>query len=61
MLLGGDFNLRSLSLERFGFHTAAAHEVDYVFTRGFTTARDAAVLDPGPLSDHAPVAVTVEP
>jgi endonuclease/exonuclease/phosphatase family metal-dependent hydrolase len=55
VVLGGDFNIRQFSLE--GFEHAGGHEVDHVFVRGFTPAPGAEVLDPGPLSDHAPVRV----
>jgi endonuclease/exonuclease/phosphatase family metal-dependent hydrolase len=57
LVLGGDFNIRGLALD--GFEGAAEHEVDYVFVRGLSVAGDADVLDPGRLSDHAPVAVTI--
>jgi endonuclease/exonuclease/phosphatase family metal-dependent hydrolase len=58
LVLGGDFNLRSLELP--GLERVAAHDVDYVFIGGGLRGADAEVLDSGPLSDHAPVAVTVE-
>ena len=56
LVLGGDFNIRGLTLQ--GFTCAAAHEVDYVFVRGLSPLADATVLGRGHLSDHAPVAVT---
>ena len=59
VVLGGDFNIRQLTLD--GFACAAAHEVDYVFVRGRSAASGAEVLDRGRLSDHAPVAVTIAP
>jgi endonuclease/exonuclease/phosphatase family metal-dependent hydrolase len=59
LVLGGDFNIRGLALD--GFACAGAHDVDYVFVRGFSAASGAEVLDRGRLSDHAPVAVTIEP
>lgn len=59
LVLGGDFNIRRLALD--GFACAAEHDVDYVFVRRFSAASDAAVLDRGRLSDHAPVAVTIAP
>ncbi len=57
IVLGGDFNLRELSLD--GFEHAAGHDVDHVFVRGFLASRDAQVLERGHLSDHAPVSVAV--
>jgi endonuclease/exonuclease/phosphatase family metal-dependent hydrolase len=56
LVLGGDFNIRALSLD--GFEYAGGHSVDHVFVRGFepTGAEDP---DAGRLSDHAPVSVTV--
>jgi endonuclease/exonuclease/phosphatase family metal-dependent hydrolase len=57
-VLGGDFNLRPLELE--GLHHVAGHDVDHVFTRGLEPVGEARVLDAGPLSDHKPVAVTLE-
>jgi endonuclease/exonuclease/phosphatase family metal-dependent hydrolase len=59
LVLGGDFNIRQLTLD--GFARAAAHDVDYVFVRGLSIMSDAEVLDRGRLSDHAPVAVTIAP
>jgi endonuclease/exonuclease/phosphatase family metal-dependent hydrolase len=56
VILGGDFNIRDLSLD--GFSYAGGHSVDLVFVRGFTTV-DCEVPDRGTLSDHAPVLVTV--
>jgi endonuclease/exonuclease/phosphatase family metal-dependent hydrolase len=58
IVLGGDFNLRSLSLE--GFDHAGGHDVDHVFTVGLTAAGPAEVLDRGVLSDHAPVVVITQ-
>jgi endonuclease/exonuclease/phosphatase family metal-dependent hydrolase len=59
LVLGGDFNIRQLTLD--GFACAAAHDVDYVFVRGLLVTSEAEVLDRGRLSDHAPVAVTIAP
>jgi endonuclease/exonuclease/phosphatase family metal-dependent hydrolase len=56
VILGGDFNLRQLSLDGFGY--AGGHDVDLVFLRGLDPASPAEVLDHGHLSDHAPVRVT---
>jgi endonuclease/exonuclease/phosphatase family metal-dependent hydrolase len=59
LVLGGDFNIRGLTLD--GFERAAGHEVDYVFARGLSppAAAQAEVLDHGRLSDHAPVRVAL--
>ncbi len=59
VVLGGDFNVRALSLA--GLELAAGHDVDLVFTRGLGIPSKAEVLDRGSLSDHAPVAVTLGP
>ena len=53
VILGGDFNLRELSLE--GFVHAGGHDVDHLFARGVRPAGPAEVLHRGSLSDHAPV------
>lgn len=59
-VLGGDFNVRTLSLEDFGFRFAGGHDVDLVFARGLSpTAGGAEVLERGSLSDHAPVVATL--
>jgi endonuclease/exonuclease/phosphatase family metal-dependent hydrolase len=58
-VLGGDFNVRSLSLSDTGFTLAGGHDVDLVFARGLVAASPAEVLERGRLSDHAPVAVTL--
>lgn len=58
-VLGGDFNIRTLSLD--GFEYAGGFSVDHVFARGLEPAGQARILDRGPLSDHAPVAVTLAP
>jgi endonuclease/exonuclease/phosphatase family metal-dependent hydrolase len=57
LILGGDFNLRELTLS--GLARPAGHDVDYVFARGLDPVDAATVLDRGKLSDHAPVAVTL--
>ena len=57
LVLGGDFNVRGLSLE--GFTCAGNHDVDYVFVRFGRAGGPVDVLERGRLSDHAPVAVTV--
>jgi endonuclease/exonuclease/phosphatase family metal-dependent hydrolase len=56
VVLGGDFNIRELSLDEFSY--AGGHGVDLVFARGFQSG-PSEVLDHAQLSDHAPVAVTV--
>jgi len=58
LILGGDFNIRSLSLD--GFCFAGGHDVDQVFTAGLAAVDAPSVLDRGALSDHAPVLVTLE-
>lgn len=55
-VLGGDFNVRDLSLP--GFVRAGGHGVDQVFVTHQETAT-VKVLERGHLSDHAPVLVTV--
>jgi endonuclease/exonuclease/phosphatase family metal-dependent hydrolase len=57
LVLGGDFNLRSVELE--GFVSAGGNDVDHVMVRGMEVAEPASVLERGQLSDHAPVAVMV--
>ncbi len=67
LILGGDFNVRSLSLE--GLIYAGGHDVDHVFAHGLVASGQAMVLErdasvPGrgtvTLSDHAPVLVELE-
>ena len=57
LVLGGDFNVRRLQLAELG--RAARHDVDYVFVRGLAIEGEPQVLERGPLSDHAPLAVTL--
>jgi len=61
VVLGGDFNVRSLGLP--GFTWAGGNDVDHVFAAGLEpVVGSLAVLERGRLSDHAPVAVSlVEP
>jgi endonuclease/exonuclease/phosphatase family metal-dependent hydrolase len=56
VILGGDFNIRDLSLD--GFSYAGGNDVDLVFVRGFEPV-GCEVPDRGALSDHAPVLQTV--
>jgi endonuclease/exonuclease/phosphatase family metal-dependent hydrolase len=56
-VLGGDFNLRRPYPE--GFDHAGGHDVDHVFVCGWAADAEAAMLERGRLSDHAPVLVTV--
>jgi endonuclease/exonuclease/phosphatase family metal-dependent hydrolase len=56
-VLGGDFNVERLSLNGFGY--AGGFDVDHVFVAGLSSAGEPMVLEHGPLSDHAPVLVTV--
>ena len=58
LVLGGDFNVHSLSLP--GLVHAGGNGPDHVFVTGLRPLGGADVLDNGRLSDHAPVAVTVE-
>ncbi len=58
-VLGGDFNVRKLSLAEEGFAFAGGHDVDLVFARGLIAAGPAEVLERGRLSDHAPVVVVL--
>jgi endonuclease/exonuclease/phosphatase family metal-dependent hydrolase len=60
LVLGGDFNIRGLTLD--GFALAGGDGVDLVFVRGLQPGPSPAteVLPRGRLSDHAPVAVTIE-
>ncbi|MBV9839592.1 MAG: endonuclease/exonuclease/phosphatase family protein [Solirubrobacterales bacterium] len=58
LALGGDFNLRELSLD--GLEHAASHDVDHVFAARLAAVDSPQVLDRGALSDHAPVAVTLD-
>jgi endonuclease/exonuclease/phosphatase family metal-dependent hydrolase len=58
VVLGGDFNVRELSLE--GFARAGGHGVDQVFVAGgLSPGAETLVLDRGSLSDHTPVVVSV--
>jgi endonuclease/exonuclease/phosphatase family metal-dependent hydrolase len=57
LVLGGDFNLLSLSLP--GFVQAAGHDVDLIFVAGLEPIGGVDVLARGSLSDHAPVRVTL--
>ncbi len=59
VVLGGDFNVRSLSLH--GLAHAGGFDVDHVFARGLVAVSEATALDRRRLSDHAPVAVTLHP
>ena len=57
-VLGGDFNVRDLSLA--GFARVAASEIDYVFAAaGLRAGGSPVVLERDRLSDHAPLAVGV--
>jgi endonuclease/exonuclease/phosphatase family metal-dependent hydrolase len=56
-VLGGDFNVRGLALA--GLVYAGGHDVDLVFASRLSPVGGIEVLERGPLSDHAPVAVTL--
>jgi endonuclease/exonuclease/phosphatase family metal-dependent hydrolase len=58
-LLGGDFNLLWPTVP--GFVHAGGNYVDHVVVSSMRTAAAPVVLDRGPLSDHVPVLVSVEP
>jgi endonuclease/exonuclease/phosphatase (EEP) superfamily protein YafD len=57
-VLGGDFNVRGLALAELVY--AGGHDVDLVFASGLEPIGEVEVLERGPLSDHAPVAVTLK-
>jgi endonuclease/exonuclease/phosphatase family metal-dependent hydrolase len=58
VILGGDFNVRSLTLDRYSY--AGGHDVDHVFVRSLHAVDPGAeTLERGRLSDHAPAAVSV--
>jgi endonuclease/exonuclease/phosphatase (EEP) superfamily protein YafD len=57
IVLGGDFNVRSLALD--GFAYAGGHGVDHFFVRGLEVLREAEPLEHDGLSDHAPLIATV--
>jgi endonuclease/exonuclease/phosphatase family metal-dependent hydrolase len=57
IVLGGDFNLRSVALD--GFKHAGGHGVDHVFVRGLEVVRSAQALEHSGLSDHAPLLAVV--
>jgi endonuclease/exonuclease/phosphatase family metal-dependent hydrolase len=56
-VLGGDFNVRELSLD--GFEPAGSNGVDQIFVAGGEVSGEETVLEHGGLSDHAPVLVGV--
>jgi endonuclease/exonuclease/phosphatase family metal-dependent hydrolase len=58
-LLGGDFNILWPSVP--GFTHAAGNYVDHVLAAGMHTSGVTSTPDRGALSDHVPVAVTLEP
>jgi endonuclease/exonuclease/phosphatase family metal-dependent hydrolase len=58
-VLGGDFNLRGTP-EPPGFRHVAGHGVDHVVVRGMRALDHGRTLERHGLSDHAPLAVTVE-
>jgi endonuclease/exonuclease/phosphatase family metal-dependent hydrolase len=55
LVFGGDLNHGAPRLP--GLTHVAGHNVDHVYVRGFVPAGPAKQLDPGPLSDHVPLAV----
>jgi endonuclease/exonuclease/phosphatase family metal-dependent hydrolase len=59
LVLGGDFNLRALEVE--GLASVADSDVDHILIGNRLRVVDAAqTLDRGTLSDHRPLAVTLE-
>ena len=59
IVLGGDCNLRGTPAVN-GFEHLARHSVDHIFGRGMRAVGRGQTLPRGNLSDHAPLAVTVE-
>jgi endonuclease/exonuclease/phosphatase (EEP) superfamily protein YafD len=57
IVLGGDFNVRSLALD--GFTHAGGHGVDHVYVRGLEVVRGADALEHDGLSDHPPLLATL--
>jgi endonuclease/exonuclease/phosphatase family metal-dependent hydrolase len=57
IVLGGDFNVRSLALD--GFAYAGGRGVDHFFVRGLEVVSEAEPLEHVGLSDHAPLVATV--
>ncbi len=57
-VLGGDFNVRGLTLA--GFELTAVCDVDMVFARGLGTLAPVQMPDRGQLSDHAPLVAMLE-
>jgi endonuclease/exonuclease/phosphatase family metal-dependent hydrolase len=58
LVLGGDFNLREPAWP--GLAHIGGQDVDHLFVTAGLQATGTVVLDRGPLSDHAPLAVTVQ-
>jgi endonuclease/exonuclease/phosphatase family metal-dependent hydrolase len=59
IVLGGDFNLKAVTLP--GYEHVGGFDVDHVFARSLTAQAPAQVLDARPLSDHAPVLISLKP
>ena len=57
LVFGGDLNVRRPRVP--GFAAVAATKVDHLYARGLLAAGPAEVIEPGGLSDHAPLAVTL--
>jgi endonuclease/exonuclease/phosphatase family metal-dependent hydrolase len=57
IVLGGDFNVRSLALD--GFAYAGGRGVDHFFVRGLEVLREGEPPEHDGLSDHAPLIATV--
>ena len=58
VVLGGDFNLRTVTLA--GFTVVASSGVDHVLVHDLRRTSEPQVLDAGRLSDHAPLLVELE-
>jgi len=59
LVIGGDLNIRKPLLPE--LEKVATSDVDHLFVRGWRLTGSPEVLERGRLSDHAPVAVTLEP
>ncbi|HEV2777527.1 MAG TPA: hypothetical protein VGV90_18195, partial [Solirubrobacteraceae bacterium] len=58
-LVAGDFNVRAPAAA--GFESLGGHGVDHVLGHRLTAAGAPTLPDRGPLSDHAPIIVSVLP
>jgi endonuclease/exonuclease/phosphatase (EEP) superfamily protein YafD len=58
VVLGGDFNLRDPAFA--GLRAVGGRDVDHVFVAGLEPVGSAEVLERGRLSDHPPLAITLD-